>query len=174
MAFEPFGEVGEVFESEVDGDFLDADVGLSEAVLCVFDAEAVPELVWGGLEFLAEEADEVVGADVDGGGEVFEDEWVGEVAGVDEVHGDADAFIDAEVSGVADSAIGEDAGEDGEPFAEEVFEAEEEAEVGPVVADVPGARGDFHDGVEDGADFLFEVGSVGGFDDEAEAVLIEV
>lgn len=93
---------------------------------------------------------------------------------MDEVHGDADAFIDAEVSGVADSAIGEDAGEDGEPFAEEVFEAEEEAEVGPVVADVPGSWGDFHDGVEDGADFLFEVGSVGGFDDEAEAVLIEV
>ena len=53
-----------MFEAEVDRDLLDADVGLAQATLGVFDTEAVPELMRSGLEILSEKPDQMVRTDM--------------------------------------------------------------------------------------------------------------
>lgn len=97
-----------MLEAEVDSHFLDADVGMSQAALGVFDAEPVPKLVGRGLEIFAEKPYQMVRADVNHRSQCFQCERLGEVARVEQIHRHADALIDLEMTGMPNPAPVED------------------------------------------------------------------
>ena len=55
----------EVFEAEIDGYLLDADVGLTKTTAGVLDAESIPELIGRDVKVFAKQSSQMIGADVD-------------------------------------------------------------------------------------------------------------
>ena len=77
MVLEPLGEMGEVAESELEGDYLHPGFRLNEATAGVFDPQPIPVLAGCRLKIKAKQANQMVLAQSYLGREPLRIEWFG-------------------------------------------------------------------------------------------------